>query len=147
MFTSSKHTATKAIALLTAILLPTTALGIALLAPLSTARAEAPGALQVSTPTAPSNCKTKTIQVPNPFFPHGQVAVYLMSWTDNSSNEDGFTVEEWGRDLSGAWVLKWSVNTPANYTRLAVDGKWPNYNFRVKAFNASGESAWSNWAH
>jgi hypothetical protein len=148
MFTRFKRTAPGTIALLAAILLPTAALGIALLAPPSIARAEAPGALQLSTPPAPSNCKTKTIHIPSPFFDHGMVALYFVSWSDNSSNEAGFTVEEWWRDQSGAWVLRWSDSLPANYTTsYYVDGKWPNYKFRVKAFNASGDSPWSNWSH
>jgi len=147
MFPRSKHITPKAIPLLAAILLPTAALGIALLAPTSIARAEAPGALQLAPPAAPSNCKTGHFQAPNPFYPHGQVHLDMVSWRDNSSNEDGFIVEEWRRNQSGAWVLQWSQSTSANRTALLVDGKWPNYDFRVKAFNASGDSAWSNWAH
>ena len=133
--------------------LATAALGIALSLLLAAPTTAIPAwsnterALLLDTPAAPSNCKTRTDQVPNLFFPHGKVTLYSVSWIDNSSNENGFTVEEWWRNQSGAWVLKWSQNTAANSTRLRVDGKWPNFNFRVKAFNASGDSSWSNWAH
>ena len=130
----------------------TAALGIAV-SPLpaatiarSPASSNTAGAVRIDPPAAPSNCKTKSFQVPNPFYPHGQVSVYTVSWTDNSSNEDGFTVEQWWRNQSGVWVLGLSVNVPANSTAAGFDGRaGPNVRFRVKAFNAAGDSAWSNW--
>ena len=146
MFTRSHHTAPKAIALLTAILLPNAALSIALLAPPSIARAEAPEALQLATPAAPSNCKQKTTK-----FQDGEGHTWqfsFVSWTDNSTNEDGFTVEDWWRNQSGDWVLVGTRNFAANSTIAPIGGRpGPEYRFRVKAFNASGDSAWSNWAH
>ena len=69
-----------------------------------------------------------------------------VSWTDNSSNEDGFTVEEWWRNQSGVWVLVGSVSRAANSTSVGVESSGPDYKFRVKAFNAAGDSAWSNWS-
>ena len=143
MFPRSKQTAPKAIALLTAILLPNAALSIALLAPPSIARAEAPEALQLATPAAPSNCKQKTTK-----FQDGEGHTWqfsFVSWTDNSTNEDGFTVETW-RSQPGGWVLAGSQNLAANSTGVQVTAG-QGYRFRVKAFNASGDSAWSNWAH
>ena len=71
-----------------------------------------------------------------------------VSWRDNSTNEDGFTLETWWRNQSGEWVLRWSVRTATNITAVEFGGRaGPDYRFRVKAFNASGDSAWSNWAH
>jgi hypothetical protein len=31
--------------------------------------------------------------------------------------------------------------------RVEVDGTGQSYKFRVKAFNAAGDSDWSNWGH
>lgn len=127
------------------------ALGIALSLALPATTTASPAwsntaeALQVGPPAAPSNCKTRSAR-----FRDGEGHTWIIpyvSWTDNSTNEDGFTVEEWGRNQSGVWVLMWSVSRAANSTFMGVDGSGPNYKFRVKAFNASGESAWSNWAH
>ena len=136
------------------ITLATTALGVALSFLVAAPTTASPAwsymaaALPLDPPAAPSNCKTKTIHLPSFFSDHGMVSLDYLSWSDNSSNEAGFTVEEWSRDQSGAWVLRWSQSTAANSTTLGyLDGKWPNYKFRVKAFNASGDSPWSNWSH
>lgn len=65
-----------------------------------------------------------------------------VSWTDNSSNEEGFRIER--RSGAGAWtqvksvdagVVKWLDETVVPATA---------YSYRVKAYNAGGESAWSN---
>ena len=131
----------------------TAALGIALsllLAETTTASAASSntaGALQLDPPAAPSNCRITTLRVPAPDFPHGYYTIAFASWTDNSSNEDGFTLETW-RSQPGGWVLAWSVNVRANSNYFWFDGRIPSgYKFRVKAFNASGDSAWSNWGH
>ena len=102
-------------------------------------------ALQLDPPGAPSHCKTRTTRVSDPEWPRGYYTLSYATWTDNSSNEDGFTVEEWRRNQAGVWVLAWSVSTAANSTAVEVDGNGPNYKFRVRAFNASGDSSWSNW--
>ena len=123
------------------------ALGIALSLLLAATTTASPassntaGALQLDPPAAPSNCRAKTTHYHDPRFDDDTV----VSWTDNSSNEDGFTVEEW-RNQSGVWVLVWSVSRAANSTSAAADGSGPDLQFRVKAFNAAGDSAWSNWS-
>jgi hypothetical protein len=101
------------------------------------------GALQLDPPAAPSDCRVRTTRFRDG---HNWWHFSYATWTDNSSNEDGFTVEEWWRNQSGVWVLVWSVNRAANSTSAGADGSGPDYQFRVKAFNASGESAWSNWS-
>ena len=128
--------------------LATAALGIALSLLLAATTTASPassntaGAMQLDPPAAPSNCRARTTRFRDG---HNWWGFSYVSWTDNSSNEDGFTVEEW-RYQSGVWVLVWSVSRPANATTASVDGSGPYYKFRVKAFNASGESAWSNWS-
>ena len=130
--------------------LATAALGIALsLLPAATtttspASSDTEGNLLLDPPAAPSNCKVRTVRLRDGEG-HTWIIPYV-SWTDNSSNEAGFTVEEWWRNQSGVWVLMSSVSRAADSTSVGVYGSGPNYKFRVKAFNASGDSAWSNWA-
>jgi hypothetical protein len=101
------------------------------------------GALQLAPPAAPSHCKVGHFTIKGIF---GGTFWYL-SWKDNSSNEDGFTVEWWQKQ-SGIWVLVHLETTAASSTTAGVPAKpGPDQKFRVRAFNASGDSAWSNWAH
>ena len=60
-----------------------------------------------------------------------------IAWDDRANNEDGFELQVEG----GA-----SVRTNANETQYEMAGLTCNraYNFRVRAFNAAGNSAWSN---
>src|SRR5205814_10322072 len=116
------------------------ALGIALSLLLAATTTASPassntaGALQLDPPAAPSNCRAKTTHYHDPRFDDDTV----VSWTDNSSNEDGFTLEVWWRNQSGVWVLAGSRSTGANSTDVVFSPLGSNYKFRVKAFNASG---------
>ncbi|MBV7530382.1 autotransporter-associated beta strand repeat-containing protein [Chitinophaga sp. sic0106] len=67
-------------------------------------------------------------------------AIYL-SWLDYTEQETGYKVE---RMVSGTWTQIGTTATNENY--FAVSGMEPEETgtFRVKAFNASGESAYSN---
>jgi hypothetical protein len=107
----------------------------------SPASSNTAGAIQLDPPAAPSNCRSTL------YRDRRKGDVTIVSWADNSSNEDGFTFETW-RNQPGGWVLAWSINVGANVNYVYFDGRVPSgYKFRVKAFNASGDSAWSNWAH
>jgi len=67
-----------------------------------------------------------------------------LTWRDNASNESGFIIE---RSANGATFTQ--IGTPAaNVTAFADAGLSPNkkYNYRVRAFNAVGQSAFSNTA-
>ena len=124
------------------------ALGIAL-SPLnaattttSPASSTTAGAFPIDPPAAPSHCGAKTTNVRDPR--NGNYSFTVVSWRDNSSNEDGFIVEVWRKNLLGQWVLSSSVIRAANSTSSGgIPG--PDIKYRVKAFNASGDSAWSNW--
>jgi hypothetical protein len=70
-----------------------------------------------------------------------------LSWTDNAANEDGFDVQREKRS-GKSWGGTTLVGTTAADETTFVDapgrGKW---RYRVRAFNAAGESAWSDWAY
>ena len=64
-----------------------------------------------------------------------------LSWTDGSSNENGFSIE---RLNAGTWSqIGWVADNVTTYTN---DGLGPNtaYSYRVLAFNAAGNSATTN---
>ena len=101
-----------------------------------------PGAPQLDPPAAPSDCSTTTHYDRR----KGEAVIYV-SWSDNSTNEDGFIFETWRRQ-SGAWIPAGSFSLPADSTSVMFPGRvGSGVKFRVKAFNAAGESDWSNWAH
>jgi hypothetical protein len=131
--------------------LVTAALGIALSLSLAATTTASPassnteGAIQLDLPAAPSNCRSRTH-----FERITNTTTISVTWRDNSTNEDGFTIEAWCQNESAEWVLAGSRYMAADST-LTSFGFYgrnrPNYRFRVKAFNTSGDSAWSNWSH
>ena len=69
-----------------------------------------------------------------------------MSWTDNSNNEDGFRIERCtGNNCTNfAQIAQVGANvTSFNNTGLARNTR---YRYRVRAFNAVGNSGYSNIA-
>ena len=67
----------------------------------------------------------------------------LLTWQDNSDNEEGFKIE---RDDGSGFVEIASV--PSNQTSYLDDNLSPNttYIYQVKAYNSAGESGYSNQA-
>jgi hypothetical protein len=96
-------------------------------------------AIQFDAPAAPSDCKVRTYQ-------RGRYGVRstTISWTDNSDNETGFTLEVWQK-VQGSLVFLGSVDLEPNTTEYGFIGIFP-YQYRVRAYNAEGDSDWSNWA-
>jgi len=98
--------------------------------------------------SAASNEGVATTPTALPAAPSGlQVAAIQkdridLAWTDNASNELGFRVE---RSHDGTQFAEIAV-LPANAGRYTATGLRRNrvYYFRVRAFNASGASAYSN---
>lgn len=83
-------------------------------------------------PTAPTNLNTTVISFTQ----------IDLSWTDNSSNENGFTIEyRYGTDLN--WYYLNSVGP--NITTYQDTNVLPSttYNYRVMAYNSSGNSAYA----
>ena len=125
------------------------ALGIALSLSLtatttaSAASGNTAGAVALFAPEAPSHLRTSS------WYDRRERETYLtVNWRDNSTDEDGFILEVWRRNESNDWVLVGSITEPANATGdgFIFRGRQSPYKFRVKAFNASGDSDWSNWA-
>jgi len=69
-----------------------------------------------------------------------------LSWTDNASNEIGYKVE---RSTDGTNFTEIAGSLAANATTYADNGLTANttYHYRVRAFNAGGNSGYSNTAN
>jgi len=92
--------------------------------------------LQLSLPpNAPSNLVAQFIPSP--------LSVEL-TWTDNSNNENGFIIEREAQSPD-AFVV---IDTVSANTNLFVDNtvSYSTYNYRITAYNAFGQSAYSNVA-
>lgn len=84
-------------------------------------------------PAAPSNLKFESV---------GKYKATL-SWTDNAGNEDGFKVEH--QTVTKGWEE--IADLPANtteYTDTTLECGGIEYEYRVKAYNAAGDSDYSN---
>jgi Papain family cysteine protease/Fibronectin type III domain len=90
--------------------------------------------------------------IPPPNAPTGLTATAVsqhqinLSWTDNATNESGFKIE--GSPFSpGSWTQIATVG--ANVTTYPNTGlaSGTTYYYRVRAWNAAGDSAYSNEAH
>ncbi|MDQ7053070.1 MAG: fibronectin type III domain-containing protein [candidate division KSB1 bacterium] len=90
---------------------------------------------QPNPPAAPSNLTATAVST-------SQID---LSWTDNSNNEDGFKIE---RKDPGATTFVEIAQVGANVTNYSDTGLNPNstYTYRVRAFNADGNSGYSNEA-
>ena len=92
-------------------------------------------------PAAPSNL------VATPSTLSSRPPTITLTWTINSTNEQGFTIQ---RALNSSFTQ--SLTTfgvgagVSTYTNTSV-AKLTKYYYRVRAYNASGNSAWSNTAN
>ncbi|MBV9470032.1 MAG: fibronectin type III domain-containing protein, partial [Abitibacteriaceae bacterium] len=88
---------------------------------------------QPAAPAAPSNLQARAVTGTK----------ITLTWTDNSSNEQGFKIER----LSGStWtqIATAGVNV-TTYTNSGLQ-RGKTYSYRVRAYNATGNSAYSNTA-
>jgi hypothetical protein len=109
------------------------------------AAAAGPGLLSYPDPLhGPNHCNAGYI--PGPF---GGV-LPIVTWHDHSTNEDGFTVEWWREDPQTGWHLLDTFTTAANSTSEVIISYtgyhvWTGDHVRVRAFNSTNVSDWSNW--
>ncbi|HEY4596789.1 MAG TPA: BACON domain-containing carbohydrate-binding protein, partial [Thermoanaerobaculia bacterium] len=90
----------------------------------------------VAPPAAPSNLTASVLS---------STQVQL-SWTDNSANETGFTIERLDGGGNSGYVVVATVGANVTaYTNAGLTGG-TSYSFRVRATNAAGASAYSNVA-
>ena len=102
--------------------------------------------------TNTANATTLSIPPPAPNAPSGLFAKTVsnsqikLSWTDNASNEDGFIIESCADTICIYYAQIATVG--ANVTTFQDIGldKNTTYRYRVRAYNAGGNSAYSNIA-
>jgi len=89
-----------------------------------------------SSPAAPSNLSASAVSA----------SQINLQWTDNATNEQGFEIERCTGSGCSNFALLTTVG--ANTTSLSNTGLAANttYRYRVRAYNADGDSAYSNTA-
>lgn len=95
------------------------------------------------TPTPTSGGGTGSLSAPSGLSATGGSRQITLRWTDNSGNESGFRIE---RSTGGSFSEKATVG--ANTTTWTNTGLTSGnvYSYRVRAYNGSGTSAYSNTA-
>jgi hypothetical protein len=100
--------------------------------------------------SAYSNTASATTQGVSPIAPSGLVATAIsktridLSWTDNSNNEAGFKIERSANGTSFSQIATVGANvTTYNNTGLKAN---KTYWYRVRAYNGTGHSGYSNVA-
>ena len=72
-----------------------------------------------------------------------------LNWTDASGNEAGFQIDRRAQNADGTWPATWTtlsnvgpdVESYTDATEFPTQG---DYQYRVRAYNAGGSSAWSS---
>ena len=68
-------------------------------------------------------------------------------WSDNSNNETSFTIERQKRNKQGGYGSTTTIGgIGANATSYVDNSGTGTFHYRVRASNASGDSAWSAWS-
>lgn len=67
-------------------------------------------------------------------------------WSDNSDNETSFQIERQKQNRNGSWGSPTLLTASANTTAYTDSSGSGTFRYRVRARNASGDSAWSTYA-
>ncbi|WP_158678943.1 M12 family metallo-peptidase [Pseudoalteromonas sp. T1lg75] len=77
----------------------------------------------------------------------GQDGTALLSWTDNSDDENAFEIQREKQHKNGSWrgttVIAQLAQNTSNYVDSSDAGI---FRYRVRATNNAGPSSWSNWS-
>ncbi|MBT8142934.1 MAG: S8 family serine peptidase [Gammaproteobacteria bacterium] len=96
-------------------------------------------------PAAPTNLTANSVKEGK-----GKKATIIsvtLNWTDNADNEDGFVVErciETGKGKSKSCIFASYATVGANIATYTDTNPESNVKYRVKAFNGTGDSAYTN---
>lgn len=69
-----------------------------------------------------------------------------VAWTDNSNNETSFQIERQKKNKNGSWGSSSFYTVGANATSYTNNSGTGTFQYRVRARNSAGDSAWSAWA-
>jgi predicted phage tail protein len=100
--------------------------------------------------SAYSNIANATTQGVSPNAPSGLVATAIsktridLAWTDNSNNETGFKIERSTNGTTFSQIATVGVNV-TTYSNNGLKGN-KTYWYRVRAYNGTGNSGYSNVA-
>jgi bacterial leucyl aminopeptidase len=105
--------------------------------------------VQLTTTTTVGTTTTTAVQTPSPPSNLGATAISSsqinLNWTDKSANETGFKIEQ-ATSLSGPYSQIATVGTNVNTYQNAGLKRNTTYFYRVRAYNAAGNSGYSNTA-
>lgn len=87
-----------------------------------------------SPPAAPSNLSAT----------NNRNRTATVSWTDNANNETGFEVQR-EKFRRNRWSQTTTLSVGANTTSIVDNAGTGDFRYRVRATNASGDSAWTAW--
>lgn len=87
-------------------------------------------------PAAPSNITTT----------NNRNRTATVRWSDNSNNETSFQIERQKRNNNGTWGSTTLLTAGANATSLVNNSGTGTFRYRVRARNASGDSAWTAYS-
>jgi FtsP/CotA-like multicopper oxidase with cupredoxin domain len=95
-----------------------------------------------SPPAAPTNLVETAVRLPVGDPLRLTQDLVTLTWSDNSNNETGFEIQQ-GRNANFTGLATYNVG--ANVTTFTLNvPRVLSYYYRVRAVNASGNSAWSN---
>lgn len=81
----------------------------------------------------------------NPGATNNRDRTATVSWSDNSNNETAFELQREKQNRRGDWKSTTNFTVGANTTSVVDNSGTGTFRYRVRAINASGESAWTAW--